>query len=53
METNDDAPQLARSAAAVFARRREAFAALLLRHGLPEERGKICPPSSSPRSKAR
>ncbi|MFD3656755.1 TetR/AcrR family transcriptional regulator [Streptomyces sp. 24-1644] len=39
-ETNDDAPQLARSAAAVFARWQEALAALFLRHGLTEERGR-------------
>ncbi|MFD8799654.1 TetR/AcrR family transcriptional regulator [Streptomyces atroolivaceus] len=38
VETNDDAPQLARSAAAVFARWQEALAALLVRHGLAEER---------------
>ncbi|MFD5257741.1 TetR/AcrR family transcriptional regulator [Streptomyces bobili] len=40
VETNDDAPQLARSAAAVFARWQEALAALLLRHGLTEERSR-------------
>jgi AcrR family transcriptional regulator len=40
VETNDDAPQLARSAAAVFARWQEALAALFIRHGLPDERGK-------------
>ncbi|MGP3949227.1 TetR/AcrR family transcriptional regulator [Streptomyces sp. 7N604] len=40
VETNDDAPQLARSAAAVFARWQEALAALFVQHGLPEERGK-------------
>ncbi|WND32936.1 TetR family transcriptional regulator C-terminal domain-containing protein [Streptomyces sp. BB1-1-1] len=40
VETNDDAPQLARSAAAVFARWQEALAALLLRHGLSEERSR-------------
>ncbi|WP_407554796.1 hypothetical protein [Streptomyces sp. Pv4-95] len=40
VEANDDAPQLARSAAAVFARPREGLAALLLRHRLPEEQGK-------------
>jgi AcrR family transcriptional regulator len=40
VETNDEAPQLARSAAAVFARWQEALAALFVRHGLPEERGK-------------
>ncbi|MFF8993935.1 TetR/AcrR family transcriptional regulator [Streptomyces sp. NPDC014983] len=39
VETNDEAPQLARSAAAVFGRWREALAALLVRHGLTEERG--------------
>ncbi|WP_236067271.1 TetR/AcrR family transcriptional regulator [Streptomyces brasiliscabiei] len=40
VETNDEAPHLARSAAAVFARWQEALAALFLRHGLPEQRGK-------------
>ncbi|MCX5321934.1 TetR/AcrR family transcriptional regulator [Streptomyces sp. NBC_00120] len=40
VETNDDAPQLARSAAAVFARWQGAFAALFLRHGLTEERSR-------------
>ncbi|MDX3129929.1 TetR family transcriptional regulator C-terminal domain-containing protein [Streptomyces europaeiscabiei] len=40
VETNDEAPQLARSAATVFARWQEALAALFVRHGLPEERGK-------------
>ncbi|MGW4229933.1 TetR/AcrR family transcriptional regulator [Streptomyces sp. NPDC004980] len=40
VETNDDAPQLARSAAAVFARWQEALAALLIRHGLTEERSR-------------
>lgn len=40
VETNDDAPQLASSAGAVFARWQEALAALFRRHGLPEERGK-------------
>ncbi|MER7564049.1 TetR/AcrR family transcriptional regulator [Streptomyces sp. NPDC097941] len=40
VETNDDAPQLARSAAAVFARWQEALAGLLLRHGLGEERSR-------------
>ncbi|MFK4270267.1 TetR/AcrR family transcriptional regulator [Streptomyces milbemycinicus] len=39
VETNDDAPHLARSAGAVFARWQEALAALLVRHGLPEARG--------------
>lgn len=39
-ETNDDAPRLARSAAAVFARRQEALAALFVRHGLTEERSR-------------
>ncbi|MER7182769.1 TetR/AcrR family transcriptional regulator [Streptomyces hyaluromycini] len=34
-ETNDEAPQLARSAAAVFARWQEALAAHFHRHGLP------------------
>ena len=40
VETNDDAPQLARSAAAAFARWQEALAALFLRHGLAEERSR-------------
>ncbi|GDY68526.1 TetR/AcrR family transcriptional regulator [Streptomyces avermitilis] len=40
VETNDDAPQLARSAAAVFARWQEALTVLFVRHGLPEARGK-------------
>ncbi|MFD9003736.1 TetR/AcrR family transcriptional regulator [Streptomyces sp. NPDC059582] len=40
VETNDDAPQLARSAAAVFARWQKALAALFLRHGLTEERSR-------------
>ncbi|MFD3617407.1 hypothetical protein ACFWWT_19625 [Streptomyces sp. NPDC058676] len=40
VETNDDAPQLARSAAAVFARWQEALAALFVRNGLAEERGR-------------
>ncbi|WP_413099161.1 TetR/AcrR family transcriptional regulator [Streptomyces sp. Inha503] len=40
VETNDDAPQLARSAAAAFTRWQEALAALLVRHGLSEERGR-------------
>ncbi|MBP8532074.1 TetR family transcriptional regulator [Streptomyces sp. MK37H] len=40
VETNDDAPQLARSAATVFTRWQEALAALFVRHGLSEERGR-------------
>jgi AcrR family transcriptional regulator len=40
VESNDEAPQLARSAAAVFGRWQEALAAKFVRHGLPEERGK-------------
>ncbi|MFD5983623.1 TetR/AcrR family transcriptional regulator [Streptomyces cyaneofuscatus] len=40
VETNDDAPQLARAAAAVFARWQEALAALFVRHGLTEERSR-------------
>lgn len=40
VETNDDAPQLARSAAAVFTRWQEALAALFVRHGLTEERSR-------------
>ncbi|MGX1563848.1 TetR/AcrR family transcriptional regulator [Streptomyces sp. NPDC055506] len=40
VETNDDAPQLARSAAAVFSRWQEALAGLFLKNGLPEERSK-------------
>jgi len=39
VETNDDAPQLARSAAA-FARWQEALATLLVRHGLTEKRSR-------------
>ena len=39
VETNDDAPQLARSAAAVFARWKAALATMLVRHGLSEARG--------------
>ncbi|MEV5986106.1 TetR family transcriptional regulator C-terminal domain-containing protein [Streptomyces sp. NPDC052051] len=39
-ETNDDAPQLARSAAAVFARRQEALADLFVRHGVTEQRSR-------------
>ncbi|MEV5953921.1 TetR/AcrR family transcriptional regulator [Streptomyces sp. NPDC051987] len=38
-ETNDEAPQLARSAAAAFARWQETLAAHFCRHGLPEARG--------------
>jgi AcrR family transcriptional regulator len=38
VETNDDAPQLARSAAAVFARWTTALATMLVRHGLAEAR---------------
>jgi AcrR family transcriptional regulator len=40
VETNDDAPQLARSAAAAFTRWQAALAALFVRHGLSEERGR-------------
>ena len=40
VETNDDAPQLARSAGAVFAGWQDAFTALFQRHGLPEERSR-------------
>ncbi|MFI2780852.1 TetR/AcrR family transcriptional regulator [Streptomyces sp. ALB3] len=40
VETNDEAPRLARSAAAVFLRWQEALTALLVRHGLPEERSR-------------
>ncbi|MFJ9586149.1 TetR/AcrR family transcriptional regulator [Streptomyces acidicola] len=40
VETNDDAPQLARSAATVFARWQQALAVLFLRHGLTEERSR-------------
>ncbi|MCN9244871.1 TetR/AcrR family transcriptional regulator [Streptomyces sp. RY43-2] len=39
-ETNDDAPQLARSAAAVFARWQEALADLFVRHGVTEQRSR-------------
>jgi AcrR family transcriptional regulator len=38
VETNDEAPHLARSAGTVFAGWQEAFKALFLRHGLPEDR---------------
>ncbi|MCL3998236.1 TetR/AcrR family transcriptional regulator [Streptomyces lavenduligriseus] len=40
VETNDDAPQLARSAATIFTRWQDALAALFLRHGLTEERSR-------------
>lgn len=40
VETNDEAPQLVRSAAAVFARWQEALAGLFVRHGLTGERSK-------------
>ena len=40
VETNDDAPQLASSAAAVFARWQEALTALFVRHSLTEERSR-------------
>ncbi|MFG1685244.1 TetR/AcrR family transcriptional regulator [Nonomuraea sp. NPDC049269] len=40
VETNDDAPQLARSAAEVFARWREALTGLFLQNGLPEGRSR-------------
>ena len=40
VETNDDAPQLTRSAAAVFGRWQEALGSVLVRGGLPEERGR-------------
>ncbi|MCW8382642.1 TetR/AcrR family transcriptional regulator [Streptomyces justiciae] len=40
VETNDDAPQLARSAAAVFARWQDALAGLFQKNGLAEERSK-------------
>jgi AcrR family transcriptional regulator len=40
VETNDNAPELARSAAAVFTRWQEALAGLFTRHGLPEERSR-------------
>lgn len=40
VETNDDAPRLALSAAAVFARWQEALATLFVRHGLTEERSR-------------
>jgi hypothetical protein len=39
VETNDDAPHLARSAAAAFARWQEVLASLFVRHGLSEQRG--------------
>ncbi|MBP2328383.1 AcrR family transcriptional regulator [Kibdelosporangium banguiense] len=40
VETNDEAPQLVRSAAAVFVRWQQALAAMFVRHGLSEERGR-------------
>lgn len=40
VEANDDAPQLARSAAAVFTRWTDALADMLERGGVPHERGK-------------
>ena len=40
VETNDDAPQLARSAGAVFAGWQEAFTTLFQRHHLPEDRSR-------------
>ena len=40
VETNDDAPQLARSAGAVFAGWQQAFTALFRHHGLPEDRSR-------------
>jgi AcrR family transcriptional regulator len=40
VETNDDAPRLSRSAAAVFARWQDMLAALFVRHGLTEERSR-------------
>ncbi|WP_367320332.1 TetR/AcrR family transcriptional regulator [Streptomyces sp. HUAS ZL42] len=40
VETNDDAPQPARSAAAAFARWQEALAGLFRRHGLTDERSR-------------
>ena len=40
VETNDDAPQLTRSAAAVFGRWQDALGSVLVRGGLPEERGR-------------
>ncbi|WP_234360159.1 TetR/AcrR family transcriptional regulator [Streptomyces sp. DSM 15324] len=40
VENDDTAPEPARSAAAAFARWQQALTALLLRHGLPEERGR-------------
>jgi AcrR family transcriptional regulator len=40
VETNDEAPQLVQSAAAVFVRWQEALAGLFVRHGLSAERSK-------------
>lgn len=40
VESNDDAPQLARSAAAVFARWQEILTALFVRHDLTEQRSR-------------
>lgn len=51
--TNDDAPQLARSAAAVFARWQEALAVLSSGTACPGNAAAGSAPSSSRRSKAR
>jgi AcrR family transcriptional regulator len=40
VDVNDDAPQLARSAGAVFTRWQAALTALFQRHGLPEDRSR-------------
>lgn len=40
VETNDEAPELARSAGAVFASWQEAFTALFQRHRLPDDRSR-------------
>ncbi|MDX2948217.1 MULTISPECIES: TetR family transcriptional regulator C-terminal domain-containing protein [Streptomyces] len=53
VESNDDAPHLARFAAAVFARWQEAPSALFVRHGLPEQRGQRLAASSTPPSRER
>jgi AcrR family transcriptional regulator len=40
VETNDEAPQLVQSAAAIFGRWQDALTAMLVRGGLPQERGR-------------
>ena len=40
VEANDDAPQLAGAAGRIFVQWRETLAGVLIRHGLPEARGR-------------